>query len=231
MKLAGRPELDALCGEYLVGTLRGAARRRFQRSLAEEVLVAARLSYWEQRMAFEYPPQIALVPDDATWQRIRRSLDLDRHAPRWHQRLSLWRGWAIASTAASLALLLVVLLPRLSPPELPVFTPLAVMQGKGPDSQVSVAWSRDRSRLRLRARMPTLSAPDRSFELWLIADARSAPEPVAVLGALDGEFALPPGLAARILAGAKFAVSVEPAGGSPKAGPSGPIIALGEVRS
>ena len=38
-----RPVLDALCGEYLVGTLRGAARRRFERALREEPLVGGRL--------------------------------------------------------------------------------------------------------------------------------------------------------------------------------------------
>jgi anti-sigma-K factor RskA len=43
MKLARDPNLDALCGEYLLGTLRGAARRRFERALREEPLVAARL--------------------------------------------------------------------------------------------------------------------------------------------------------------------------------------------
>ena len=36
MRLARSPQLDALCGEYLLGTLRGAARRRFERALREE---------------------------------------------------------------------------------------------------------------------------------------------------------------------------------------------------
>ena len=33
MKIAETPVLDALCGEYFLGTLRGAARRRFERAL------------------------------------------------------------------------------------------------------------------------------------------------------------------------------------------------------
>ena len=47
MRLAAHPGIDALCGEYLVGTLRGAARRRFERARREEPLVAQRLDYWE----------------------------------------------------------------------------------------------------------------------------------------------------------------------------------------
>ena len=39
--------VDALCGEYLVGTLRGAARKRFERALREEPLVAQRLRHWQ----------------------------------------------------------------------------------------------------------------------------------------------------------------------------------------
>ena len=46
MKLDTSPALDALCGEYLIGTLRGAARRRFERALAEEPRVALRLAHW-----------------------------------------------------------------------------------------------------------------------------------------------------------------------------------------
>ena len=45
MKLSQDRRLDALCGEYLVGTLHGAARRRFERAQREEPSVAARLRY------------------------------------------------------------------------------------------------------------------------------------------------------------------------------------------
>ena len=54
MKLATDPRLDALCGEYLLGTLRGSARRRFERALEEEPQVALRLRYWESRSLPRY---------------------------------------------------------------------------------------------------------------------------------------------------------------------------------
>lgn len=227
MKLAARPELDLLCGEYLVGTLRGPARRRFERSLVEEPLVASRLHHWEQTMAFEYPQQFASRPSASTWRRIRQSLALKRLAPPWYQRVAVWRTLAMAS---SLALLLVVVLPLWRGGQRDDFHALAVMQGKTPDAAVDVALSADGARVRLSAVRPALSGPEHSFELWLIVDARSVPLPVAVLGSLDGELRLPASLAGRIRPGTQLAVSVEPPGGSQQAGPSGPVIAIGTVR-
>jgi anti-sigma-K factor RskA len=65
MRIAQHPLLDALCGEYLVGTLRGAARRRFERALKEEPLARSRLENWQrflpnpvQRHAAEPSPAV-----------------------------------------------------------------------------------------------------------------------------------------------------------------------------
>ena len=47
MKINNPAWLDALCGEYIIGTLRGPARRRFERALSEEPLVSLRLKHWQ----------------------------------------------------------------------------------------------------------------------------------------------------------------------------------------
>ena len=44
MNLGSHAELDALCAEYLLGTLRGAARKRFERALATNLLGPFRLT-------------------------------------------------------------------------------------------------------------------------------------------------------------------------------------------
>ena len=51
MKLSRHRALDALCGEYLIGSLRGRARRRFERALRDEPLVAQRLALLTKRYA------------------------------------------------------------------------------------------------------------------------------------------------------------------------------------
>jgi len=228
MKLGAHPELDALCGEYLVGTMRGAARRRFERALAQESAVARRLQYWEQVAAVNYSERFFVAPSAAVWKRIQRDLALRRFSPPWYSRIELWRIWAVS---ASLALILMLAWPYLNRPAPVTYLTVAVMQGKAPDAQVTVELSGDRRTLRLRPARPVLASASQSFELWLIPAGGAAPQSLGVLGALDSEIRLSPELGIRLAPGAKLAVSVEPAGGSPTGGPTGPVIVIGDVRT
>ncbi len=70
----------------------------------------------------------------------------------------------------------------------------------------------------------------RSYELWLIANRFSRPQPFGVVG--DGKFtqrALPASYDAATLGAASYAVSLEPAGGSPSGVPTGPILFTGKA--
>ena len=224
MKLARDPRLDALCGEYLLGTLRGAARRRFERALHEEPLVAARLRHWVLLVP-RHSAMIETPPPPSGWPRLERELQLSRFRTPWHRRLSLWRGWAIAATAAALLVLGVQLLP---PERAPAFTEIAQLSGPGDAARVSAALSADRTTLELRASRPVLAGPAQSYELWLIPP-EGAPVSLAVLGSLDARLTLPAAQVARLTRGAKLAVSVEPAGGSPTGAPTGPVLFAGAI--
>lgn len=226
MRLAEHRHLDALCGEYLLGTLRARARRRFERALRDEPLVALRLRYWQRVIAPHPSHSAAIAPARATWRRLRRELELDRYRVPWFGRIGVWRGWSLAATAALLAVALFALLP---PPAAPIFDDVARLAGPEHAATVTAALARDRAQLRLRASRPVLAGPQHSYELWLIPREGGAPISVAVLGALDAQFALPAGLAERLRSGAKLAISVEPAGGSPTGAPTGPVVLIGEV--
>ena len=56
-----------------------------------------------------------------------------------------------------------------------------------------------------------------------------APLSLAVLGSLDARVPVAPAHSKRLVQGAKLAVSVEPAGGSPTGGPTGPVIIAGQI--
>src|SRR5262245_32576508 len=105
MKLASLPVLDALCGEYLVGTLRGAARRRFERALNEEPLVARRLAYWRDLVDLRYTKMSEAQPSAKVWSRLERELGLSRYRAPWYRSAGFWRGWAVAATAALVVVL------------------------------------------------------------------------------------------------------------------------------
>ena len=226
MKLARDPRLDALCGEYLIGTLRGAARRRFERALREEPPVAARLRYWEGLLVPRYSSMIETPAPAAGWSRLERELGLSRYRTPWHRRLWLWRGWAIAATAAALLAIGLQILP-LKPTA--SFTEIAQLSGPGDTARLSAAMSADRTTLELRASRPVIAGPAQSYELWLIPAEGGAPVSLAVLGSLDAKLALPAQQAARLTRGAKLAVSLEPAGGSPTGAPTGPVLFAGAI--
>jgi anti-sigma-K factor RskA len=228
VKLARHRHLDALCGEFLLGTLRGAARRRFDRALREEERVALRLRHWQRLFALRPSAAIEVQPDAKSWLRLRRELGLDRARPPWWQRTGFWRGWAVGATAALLLALSVNLLR--APFESPL-AEVAQLAGEPGLARVAAALSADGRTLRLRASRPVLAGPQHSYELWLIPAEGGAPISLAVLGELDAQLAVPAAQVGRLRAGAKLAVSVEPAGGSPTGAPTGPVILVGEIRA
>ena len=74
------------------------------------------------------------------------------------------------------------------------------------------------------------SAPQgRAQELWLIADADSAPISLGLLGG-EQQIVVPVAESLRgALEGATLAVSDEPEGGSPTGAPTGPVLAAGQI--
>jgi anti-sigma-K factor RskA len=70
----------------------------------------------------------------------------------------------------------------------------------------------------------------RSYELWLISSKFPKPRSLGVVGA--EEFTrrpIPPNVDTNTIRGASYAVSLEPAGGSPSGVPTGPILFTGKV--
>ena len=162
---------------------------------------------------------IEAQPSPRVWQKLSRSIGLDRYRTRWYQRAGFWMGWAVAATAA-LILTLGVPLFQESARE------IAVLSGK--EAAVTASLSRDGRTLVLQAARPIVAGPKQSYELWVIPEGEK-PISVAVLGSLDARFAVPAAQAARLRAGATLAVSAEPVGGSPTGQPTGPVILAGKI--
>jgi anti-sigma-K factor RskA len=86
------------------------------------------------------------------------------------------------------------------------------------------------SRTLVVRRVSATSEPGRSYQLWLIGKQSPTPRSLGVIG--DGEFtqrALPGDVDAQTLSAATYAVSLEPAGGSPKDVPTGPVLFTGAI--
>jgi anti-sigma-K factor RskA len=226
MKIEHNRMLDALCGEYILGSLRGAARRRFERALREEPLVASRLADWQRMLLPRHGTQMEIKPASHIWNRLERELSLARYRTRFFRRISFWRGWAAAATVGLVAAIGINVL-EVEPQAQPM-REIARLEGTE-ITPVSAQLMRDGHTLQLHALQPTHAGPAQSYELWLLP-AEGGAISLAVLVSLDAHFVLPPGQVERLHKGAKLAVTLEPAGGSPTGKATGPVILIGEVK-
>ena len=226
MRLARHRHLDALCGEYLLGTLRGRARSRFERALREEPLVAKRLHLLSGTYMPTPSDRFQVTPRPDGLARLRRELQLDAAVRRpWYARLAplQWSGAAVAALALAVGIGLTLLRPGE-----PTFTAIAQLSGDAAPA-VTAALSEDRRQMQLRATRAQRPAAGLSYELWLIPAEGGAPLSLGTVEQLDARIRLSPAQSERLREGARLAISVEPAGGSPTGSPTGPVILVGPV--
>ena len=226
MRIGESAALDALCGEYLLGTLRGRARRRFERALREEPRVATRLAYWQRAYVPKPSTMIELQPPARVWKQLERELQLARYRTPWHRRLGVWRAFAVAATGA---LALGIGFEVLRPVETGLAVQIAELEGKADVARVIARLSRDGRTLELKPARAVIAGQNQSYELWLLPAEGGPPVSLAVLGSLEARFPVPSAQVERLRAGGKLAVSVEPAGGSPTGAPTGPVILVGSI--
>lgn len=226
MKLSSDPRLDALCGEYLLGTLRGAARRRFERALTEEPLVQQRLKYWQGVFAPRYATMIETRPAAGGFKRLFRELGLHRYRTPWYRRASFLRGWAVAATAALvLGIGFQVIAPLIEPPS----RQLTELRNQAGAASVGVIVIPRDHILVLNAARPMTASPQQSYELWLLPADGRAPISLAVLGSLNARVQVSDDNARLVRPGARLAITVEQAGGSPTGAPTSPPILVGDI--
>ena len=254
MNLDDPIERDLLAAEYVLGTLRGLDRQMFDDALTRDRQLGLLVHQWEERLAGLSAAVTPVSPGPQVWQRLERSIEGHAHrhtqAPaqpgpvirvvsdpddsglsstisRLRRELFGWRiisGLAVA-TAALLMYLELRPLPSAPPPAAPL---LAVLQ----PAEATGGWlirALPERTLAQPIAEPVIAA-DRDFELWAVP--AGAPVPVS-LGLLRREgvtmLELAPDLRTHMVPGTLLAVSIEPRGGSPSVGPTGPVVFTGRV--
>ena len=219
-----------LCAQYALGTLRGRARDRFTRAIRSDPVVADAARDWERRLAALAAAVPGITPAPRVWTGIITRLGLHGAAEEsglsWWQRLGFWRGFALASFAAAMALSVLQLS---GPGALPGETLVVVLAG--PDAKPAMIATAARNE-RVLTMKPVIDAdpgPGRAYELWALPEG-AAPRSLGVIprgGVARIPLQSPSGEAlARI---PQLAVSLEPAGGSPTGAPTGPVLFTGRI--
>ncbi|MET0964495.1 MAG: anti-sigma factor [Noviherbaspirillum sp.] len=221
--------VDKLAAEYVLGTLRGGARRRFDALMAQHALMRRAVDEWRDRLhpLAEFAP--LAQPRPQVWDNISRQLGLQA-APdagwlaRLRGSLGFWRGLSLASTTLA-ALLVAVLLTRQFGVEAPPSFVAMLADDRSQPVAVVTGYARS-NRLTVKLVAPQTVAADRSLELWAVPRDGN-PRSLGLLAA-DGSITLAMPDNATPESAPLLAVTLEPKGGSPKAdGPTGPIVFKG----
>jgi anti-sigma-K factor RskA len=221
MRYSNPELLKRLAAEYVVGTLQGRARRRFERLMVESHHVRAAVWHWEQRLVPLAQASGSVQPSAKVWREVLRRTGAREARTPWHERLGLWRALTLAATAAALVL---AVLPRIAPVPEPQYVAVFSNQQAQPLWIVSIDTERDR--FSIRPVNATVPAANQSYELWVLPAGGAAPQSMGLLptGAAPIERALPASLQSQLANAQGLAISVEPAGGSPSGAPTGPVI-------
>jgi len=218
---------DALASEFVLGVLEGEERRRCMARMDSDPDFARRVAAWETRLSGLDTHYEEATPPAGAKAAIDARLFGARTAPArrglwWN--LGFWRGLSIASLAAVVALGLLLAngmigqtsdAPRL----------VASLAAAESDARFIALLDGDTLDVTLvGGERPT----DRDFELWLIV-GDSAPRSLGLVreGTRPARAA---DLSEDLIEGVTLAVSLEPQGGSPEPVPTGPVVAVGQLK-
>jgi len=243
-----RDRYDEAAAEYVLGTLRGDERARFERLIASDTAAADAVAHWEARLQPLADAIPTVRPDPASWPAIERALDhSDRRTAAPQRRRGLgaflferplgaipsvataglwycvgfWRALGIFGTAAAIMLAAIAI--GINTDSEPVY--VAVLEAENAPAALLAEYDSASESVALKPLAAPSPAADQSFELWLIAPG-AAPESMGLVTDPNQRFALPAGHESLPVGGI-LAISVEPIGGSPTGQPTGPVILQG----
>jgi anti-sigma-K factor RskA len=198
-----------LAAEYVLGTLRGGARRRFEGWMHQDADLRNITAQWQQRLTPMAEFAGDVTPPRSVWSGIERRLNLKAKSTGWqywlNENIAFWRNLGLVSSGLAAMLLVLVL-------------------SKSTVAMVLTADSRNHA-LDVRVITNAQIAADKSLHLWAVPKT-GKPRSLGVLADNRGRFALPDNaISSDVMV---LAVTLEPKGGSPDPnGPTGPILYKG----
>ena len=231
MNIRGNASLrEKLAAEYVLGTLRGGARRRFEGWLHGDAALRRTVSEWEERLLPLSEFAGEQMPRAEVWRGIERRLNLAPPAPAWQfwrqESLGFWRGLSLASGAlAALAVVVAVTLTQ-APVEAPVINYAATLTDEQSQTAILLTGDSRRRVLNVRVVSSVAVADDKTLQLWAIPKQGNPRS----LGILPDNRSATLALSERAIGDdvQLLAISLEPKGGSPNPdGPTGPVLYKG----
>lgn len=221
--------IDKLAGEYVLGTLRGLARKRFERLAADDATIRLHIREWEERLMALSNSLPDVEPPARVWRaieaRIRAEAKRQPQATRW---LNWWRPLALGMAGISAALM--VYIGAGITPTAPARDSYIVVLNSDKMKPVMLAKADALTgEIQIRVLASQTLASDKALELWGLPKA-GKPRSYGLLpasGVVKLKFDKPVDQVLQDIAA--LAVSLEPQGGSPTGQPTGPVLYSGEL--
>jgi anti-sigma-K factor RskA len=140
-----------------------------------------------------------------------------------------WRATSAVLAALALALLVAAIIAR-GPPDFSAMPVIAVLRDGEHRPIWAIRLDRAGHQIAADSLRPQPVPSDRVYQLWLLAPDATAPRPLGLLPQSARKRIAVSSENARLLAGGgELEVTLEPAGGSPAPGPSGPELLRGTL--
>ena len=221
MNYEGKRLQTLLAGEYALGLLTGAARRRFERLVMQSPALRSELTFWEERFAAWNLKLEPVEPPGYLWWRLLGKVRAEARPRREVLRNTLWRSWAVAATVV---LAVLVVAQRVLPPSEHKPSEFAlVSDAKGQPLWV-ISVHPEANRIDMKAVTSNPPPDGKSYELWMLPGSGN-PVPMGLMNSTGlASETVTPELLAKLAAAKGLAISLEPQGGSPTGLPTGPVL-------
>lgn len=229
---------DLLAAEYVLGSLRGAARKRFESLAAIRSDWKQAENWWGLKLHLLADTAPAIAPRKQVWQTIETRLYGSKATvtPSW------WRMLALGSSGitAVLAILMFTRAPEIVevpvkvavnvPVEVPATVAILADADAKPGWMLALAKNKaGEAEIRVTTLASLKQANDKSFELWILPPDKSAPVSLGVLPQHGNQQVVVTAKTAALLIQSGLAVSLEPVGGSPTGKPTGAVLYQGKL--
>ena len=232
MKL-GDPELRArLASEYVLGTMKGGARRRFDEYLKHDAALRAEVARWETHLMPLNERLQPITPHARVWEKIAtrmgglKAADSVENKPAglWES-LAFWRNLGLGASGVAVALLTAMLVLKPIDPS-PMLT--AVLAEDDNIARVFIEQPKS-GLLMVKMVTPWQTINGMALQLWVVPK-NGAPRSLGLIND-TGETRLSlAGMDEKLSGGLIFAISKEPPGGSPTGQPSpGSVMCKGAI--
>ncbi len=218
--------VEILAAEYVLGSLKGPARLRFEGWMMESGRVRQEVWFWEQQLGALSTAAQPETPPLRVWSDIQRRL--------WPEQATMaeratgkagwfWSGWGLISTAAAIVFA-VMLQQQPSFVQDRSLLAGAIIKADVSDPLWLLSETGSGNLLKLRSVAAGSAEPGKDYELWVVPEDGQPLSLGVVPASGTHQMALSNDAKSSLESSRTLAMSLEPEGGSPTGSPTGPIL-------